>query len=85
MPIKGLKLLSTKTCSAGKGKLFSANAFIVMPCLASQKHLVTTYGQKWVVFTVLVQIPGAKRPWALPIELDLYWTKKYCECHEIAY
>ena len=53
--------------------------------LSSQKHLVTTYGQKWVVFTVLIRIPGAKRPWALPIELDLYWTKKYCRRHNIVY
>lgn len=52
---------------------------------SSQKHLVTTYGQKWVVFTVLVSIPGTRRSWALPIELDIYQTKRYCQQHNLDY
>lgn len=52
---------------------------------SSQNHLVTTYGQKWVVFCVLIQIPGARRPWALPIKLDLCWTKKHCQKNKIPY
>jgi hypothetical protein len=52
---------------------------------SSQKHLVTTYGQKWVVFTVLVAIPGTRRSWALPVELDIYQTKRYCQQHSLDY
>jgi hypothetical protein len=42
-------------------------------------HSFTAYrwGHKWVVLTILVQFPFARRPWALPILVALYRSKKW--------
>jgi len=82
---QAIKIVVDENLLRRKGKNVYGKCLHRDAVLSSQKHLVTTYGQKWVVFTVLVQIPGANRPWALPIELDLYWTKKYCQRHNLAY
>ena len=51
-------------------------------------HSYTAYrwGHKWVVLTVLVNFPFAKRPWALPVLVALYhskeWNKKHGRRHK---
>lgn len=39
---------------------------------SSHSHLVYRWGHKWVVLSILVQFPWAKRKWALPFLVALY-------------
>ena len=40
---------------------------------------VFTFGHCWVMLCLLVRVPFSRRPWALPILLRLYRSKKDCE------
>lgn len=42
------------------------------PIRSTHAYTAWKYGHKWVVLAVLVRIPGAARPWALPVLVDLY-------------
>jgi DDE superfamily endonuclease len=42
------------------------------PVRSSHAYTAWRYGHKWVVLAVLVQLPFAKRRWALPVLIDLY-------------
>lgn len=46
-------------------------------------HTYTAYrwGHKWVVLAILVRFPWAKRPWALPVLVALYRSKKWNKQH----
>ena len=46
--------------------------------LSSARHRVLRFGHVWVVLAVLVQLPGASRPFALPVCLRLYRSKREC-------
>jgi hypothetical protein len=39
---------------------------------SSHSYTAWRYGHKWVVLAVLVRVPWATRPWALPVLIDLY-------------
>lgn len=41
---------------------------------SSHSHLVHRWGHKWVVLSLRVCVPGAKRTWALPVLVALYRT-----------
>jgi hypothetical protein len=41
---------------------------------SSHNHLVHRWGHKWVVLALRIQVPGAKRTWALPVLVALYRT-----------
>lgn len=43
---------------------------------STHSHLAYRWGHKWVVLAILVQLPGTKRFWALPILCALYRTKE---------
>lgn len=43
------------------------------------------FGHLWVVLAVLVQVPFARRPWAVPVLLRLYRTKKECERRRVVH
>lgn len=46
-------------------------------------HCYTAYrwGHKWVVLAVLVQLPVARRPWALPVLIALYHSREWNRTH----
>ena len=46
---------------------------------SSHSHMVYRWGHKWVVLSILVQFPWAKRGWALPCMVALYRTKELNE------
>jgi hypothetical protein len=46
------------------------------PVRSTHAHLVFRWGHKWVVLTVLVRFPFARRLWALPLLVALYRTEK---------
>jgi hypothetical protein len=43
---------------------------------STRKHVSVKWGHKWLVMCVLAQLPGLKRPWALPILCGLCCTEK---------
>jgi hypothetical protein len=43
---------------------------------SSHSYTAWRYGHKWVVLAVLVRVPFATRPWALPVLVDLYRSEK---------
>lgn len=43
---------------------------------SSQSHTVYRYGHKWIVLSVLIDLPYTGRPFALPILIALYRDKK---------
>lgn len=45
---------------------------------SSQTYTVHCYGHKWVVLSVLVQLPFCSRPWALPVMSNLYLSRSVC-------
>jgi hypothetical protein len=44
------------------------------PVRSSHSYTAWRYGHRWVVIAVLVRLPFATRPWALPVLVDLYRT-----------
>ena len=46
-------------------------------------HSYTAYrwGHKWVVLSVLITLPGATRPWALPVLVALYCSPEWHPTH----
>lgn len=45
---------------------------------STRKFRVFTFGHVWVVLSIVVQLPFAKRQWALPILFRLYRNEKEC-------
>ena len=43
---------------------------------SSHSFIAHLWGHKWVVLAILVDLPGTRRPWALPILVALYRDKK---------
>lgn len=43
---------------------------------SSHSYLAHMWGHKWVVLAILVKLPGARRPWALPVLVALYHNEK---------
>ena len=67
-----LVLLGDDTVDGHKGKCVFGKGRHRDPVRSSHSHTVWRYGHKWVVLCILVRLPFAKRPWALPILVDLY-------------
>jgi len=45
---------------------------------STKRYRVFCFGHVWVVASVVVRVPFAKRPWALPVLFRLYRNKKEC-------
>jgi len=45
---------------------------------STKLHRVFCFGHVWVVASVIVRVPFASRPWALPVLFRLYRNKKEC-------
>jgi hypothetical protein len=56
------------------------------PVRSSHPFTAWRWGHKWVVLSMLVQLPFARRPWALPVLVALYrseeWNRKYHRQHK---
>ena len=65
-------LVGDETVDRHKGKKVHGKARHRDPCRSSRTYTAFAYGHKWVVLAVLVRLPGATRPWALPVFIDLY-------------
>jgi len=46
------------------------------PVRSSHSYTAWRYGHKWAVLAVLVRFPFAKRPWALPVLVDLCYSEE---------
>lgn len=55
------------------------------PVRSSHSHTAFRWGHKWVVLSIVVRLPFARRPWALPVLVALYrpksWNKKHKRAH----
>ncbi len=52
------------------------------PVRSSHSYTAWRYGHKWVVLAVLVKLPFASRPWALPVLVDLYLPPEVSRAEE---
>ena len=55
------------------------------PVHSTRRQRIFCFGHCWVVLALLVPVPFAVRPWALPILFRLYRTKKECAAKGAAY
>lgn len=46
---------------------------------STRRFKVFTFGHVWVVLSVVVQFPFARRPWAIPVMFRIYRNLKECE------
>ena len=78
-----LALDDTLTCKRGD-QIFGVGCHI--DAVRSTKGMrIFSFGHIWVVLAVVVHLPFCKRPWALPVLLRLYRSKKWCEEHRRCY
>lgn len=80
-----LRLIVDDTICAKKGPAVFGLGTHVDPVRSTRRHRVFCFGHCWVVLAVLVDVPFSRRPWALPILLRLYRTKKECKRHRSVY
>jgi hypothetical protein len=74
LPTDPLVLVGDDTVDGHKGKKVYGKARHRDPVRSSHAFTAWRYGHKWVVLAVLVRFPFARRPWALPVLVDLYRT-----------
>jgi hypothetical protein len=73
LPADGaITLVGDDTVDGHKGKKVYGKARHRDPVRSSHSYTAWRYGHKWVVLAALVPVPGASRPWALPLLVDLY-------------
>lgn len=51
------------------------------PVRSSHGVTVWCWGHRWVVLAVVVKLPFAARPWALPVLAALYRNREWCAAH----
>jgi len=69
-------LVGDDTVDGHKGKRVWGKARHRDPVRSTKSHTAWRYGHKWVVLAVLVPLPFAARPWALPVLVDLYRSEE---------
>ena len=72
LPDGPVVLVGDDTVDGHKGKRVYGKARHRDPVRSTKSYTAWRYGHKWVVLAVLVRLPFANRPWALPILVDLY-------------
>src|SRR5829696_7101976 len=65
-------LVGGDTVDGHKGKKVYGKARHRDPVRSTHSYTAWRYGHRWVVLAVLVRLPFANRPWALPVLVDLY-------------
>jgi hypothetical protein len=71
-----IPLVGDDTVESHPGRKVYGKARHRDPVRSSHSYTAWRYGHKWVVLAVLVRFPGATRPWALPVLVDLYRSEE---------
>ena len=71
-PAGTLLVVGDDTVDGHKGDKVHGKSRHRDPVRSSHSFTAWRYGHKWVVLAVLVQLPLASRPWALPVLVALY-------------
>lgn len=74
----GLRVVLDDTVAAKKGPHVFGIGSHLDAVRSTKRFRVFCFGHCWVMLAVLVQLPFARRPWALPILFRLYRNKKEC-------
>ncbi len=69
------------TIERRRGKRIGARGIYRDPVRSSQSHFVKTSGLRWLSLMLLVEIPWAKRVWALPFLSVLTPSQRYHQTH----
>jgi hypothetical protein len=69
------------TVEEHKGKKVWGKARHRDPVRSSRSYTAFRWGHKWVVLSILVKFPWARRPWALPVLVALYRPPEYTPEH----
>lgn len=72
VPSGPIPLVGDDTVESHPGRKVYGKARHRDPVRSSHSFTAWRYGHKWVVLAVLVRFPFARRPWALPVLVDLY-------------
>jgi hypothetical protein len=75
-PAGVITLVGDDTVSAHPGRKVYGKARHRDPVRSSHSYTAWRWGHKWVVLAVLVRLPFAHRPWALPVLVALYRSKQ---------
>jgi hypothetical protein len=71
-PAGRVTLVGDDTVEGHPGRKVYGKARHRDPVRSSHGYTAWRYGHKWVALAVLVRLPFATRPWALPVLVDLY-------------
>lgn len=74
LPTGVITLVGDDTVDGHKGKNVYGKARHRDPVRSTHSYTAFRYGHKWVVLAVLVRFSFARRPWALPLLIDLYYS-----------
>ena len=72
VPDGPVMLVGDDTVDGHKGKHVYGKARHRDAVRSTHSYTAWRYGHRWVVLAVLVKLPFATRPWALPVLIDLY-------------
>src|SRR5262245_3922124 len=75
-PAGVVTLVGDDTLTAHPGKKVYGKARHRDPVRSSHSYTAWRWGHKWVVLAVLVRLPFAQRPWAMPVLVALYRSKQ---------
>src|SRR5262245_35063099 len=75
-PAGTVTLVGDDTVSARPGRKVYGKAKHRDPVRSSHSYTAWRWGHMWVVLAVLVRLPFAKRPWALPLLVALYRSQQ---------
>jgi hypothetical protein len=72
LPDGPVVLVGDDTVDGHKGKCVYGKGRHRDPVRSTHSYTAWRYGHRWVALAVLVRLPFATRPWALPVLIDLY-------------
>jgi hypothetical protein len=72
IPEGPVRLVGDDTVDGHPGRHAYGKARHRDPVRSTRAYTTWRYGHRWVVLAVLVRLPLATRPWALPVLIDLY-------------
>jgi hypothetical protein len=75
-PAGRITLVGDDTVESHPGRKVYGKARHRDPVRSSKSYTAWRYGHKWVVLAILVRLPFATRPWALPVLVDLYRSEQ---------
>src|SRR5882762_2419998 len=81
VPDGPVALVGDDTVDGHPGRTVYGKARHRDPVRSSHTFTAWRWGHKWVVLSILVQFPFARRPWALPVLVALYRSEKWNTKH----